>query len=382
MADEAEEGNVGLDFEANLGPKSTAVVWGLSIAALVFLILRVYCKFRMSRGLWWDDWVMIAAWILLLADCILQSYTTSLGFGHHVYAIDEDILPKLGLALNFSGTFIVLAAAWSKTSFAITLLRVSTGWLKHLIWFLIATINLFMILSAIFRWNSCKPIEKSFDRTIEGTCWPEKPLLYYDIFSSAYSATADIVLALLPWQLIFSLQMRTKEKVGVALAMSMGLFAGATAIVKCAQLPTLADGDFTYTGTSLIMWGAAEPAVAIMAGSIPVLRVLIKEAHSSAKKYRQTSQERQTNIMGTSRRHEPNTVVVTASRSSVLRKPGGDGDSATGDDRSEKSILGAGKILRTDAVAVEYHDRRDIEDGYEMQDIAGSRFDNSNQGRD
>jgi len=33
----------------------------------------------------------------------------------------------------------------------------------------------------------------------------------------------DVVLALLPWSVIWGLQMRKKEKIGVALAMSMGV---------------------------------------------------------------------------------------------------------------------------------------------------------------
>jgi len=33
----------------------------------------------------------------------------------------------------------------------------------------------------------------------------------------------DFVLALLPWKIIWNLQMKRKEKFGVALAMSMGI---------------------------------------------------------------------------------------------------------------------------------------------------------------
>lgn len=33
----------------------------------------------------------------------------------------------------------------------------------------------------------------------------------------------DVVLAIIPWPLIMTLQMRTREKIGVALAMSMGI---------------------------------------------------------------------------------------------------------------------------------------------------------------
>jgi len=38
----------------------------------------------------------------------------------------------------------------------------------------------------------------------------------------AYSAALDIILAILPWPLIWTLQMTKREKFGVALAMSMG----------------------------------------------------------------------------------------------------------------------------------------------------------------
>jgi len=39
----------------------------------------------------------------------------------------------------------------------------------------------------------------------------------------AYSGLMDIVLALLPWSVVWNLQMRKKEKIGVAVAMSMGV---------------------------------------------------------------------------------------------------------------------------------------------------------------
>ena len=40
---------------------------------------------------------------------------------------------------------------------------------------------------------------------------------------AGFSALMDLVLALLPWKLIWGLQMKTKEKLGVAVAMSMGI---------------------------------------------------------------------------------------------------------------------------------------------------------------
>jgi hypothetical protein len=39
----------------------------------------------------------------------------------------------------------------------------------------------------------------------------------------AYSAAADVALSLLPWKLLSGLQMRKREKIGVGIAMSMGI---------------------------------------------------------------------------------------------------------------------------------------------------------------
>jgi hypothetical protein len=53
----------------------------------------------------------------------------------------------------------------------------------------------------------------------------------------------DITLALLPWKFLWGLQMKRKEKIGVGIAMSMGIFAGATAIVKTSKLPRMLSMD-------------------------------------------------------------------------------------------------------------------------------------------
>lgn len=40
---------------------------------------------------------------------------------------------------------------------------------------------------------------------------------------AVYSGLMDVVLAILPWCLIWDLHMQRKEKIGIGIAMSMGL---------------------------------------------------------------------------------------------------------------------------------------------------------------
>lgn len=45
------------------GPQVNFTIWLLTALSAAFLALRVYCKFLRHRGLWWDDHMLIAAWV-------------------------------------------------------------------------------------------------------------------------------------------------------------------------------------------------------------------------------------------------------------------------------------------------------------------------------
>lgn len=49
----------------NAGPMLVIVIWVLIAIASLFLALRIYCKWLRRSGLWWDDYVLIGAWVSL-----------------------------------------------------------------------------------------------------------------------------------------------------------------------------------------------------------------------------------------------------------------------------------------------------------------------------
>ncbi|EXF72978.1 hypothetical protein CFIO01_04684 [Colletotrichum fioriniae PJ7] len=359
------------------GPTINAVIWSQVGASLFFLCLRLYCKFKKRSGLWWDDHVLIASWVTLMIASALTTWNVSLGFGKHVYQINPVNFPQIGLNGNVISTISITSAVWSKTSFATTLLRIEEkGWTRNLIWGAIISMNVLMGLNAMAAWVQCTPIEKYWLPQTPGKCWSPKVAAYYGVFAAGYSALMDILLAMLPWKLIWGLQMKMKEKIGVGIAMSMGLFAGGTSIVKCTTIPTLLSGDFTYDGSDLVIWGTVESGVTIMAASIPVLRVLIRDVASTARKYYGNSATRTNGSRFGGGLTRTNTVTVTTSttrKGSIRRKW-----DKLADDRSDKSILGVepepgfGKIVRTNEIVVQYDTRSDVEGhngSYEMDQM-------------
>jgi hypothetical protein len=55
----------------------------------------------------------------------------------------------------------------------------------------------------------------------------------------------DLSFAIIPWFILRKLEMGPEEKVGVAVAMSMGIFAAVCAFIKASTLPELANIDFS-----------------------------------------------------------------------------------------------------------------------------------------
>jgi hypothetical protein len=164
-------------------------------------------------------------------------------------------LQAIMLPTSIAGTFSITGAVWSKTSFGITLLLITDGWIRKATWFCIISMNIAMFVSAILPWVACTPISKTWDLSAEGTCWDPSVVVHFDIFSASYSALMDFTLAFLPWRFLWKLQMKRKEKIGVGIALSMGIFAGVTAIVKTSHLPRMMSSDFCKSAPSTLMLG-------------------------------------------------------------------------------------------------------------------------------
>jgi len=47
----------------DMGPLMRVAIWALVAVSGLFLALRIYCKFLKHRGLWWDDHILVAAWV-------------------------------------------------------------------------------------------------------------------------------------------------------------------------------------------------------------------------------------------------------------------------------------------------------------------------------
>jgi len=224
-------------IDPNLGIKST--IWILASLSALFLALRLYCR-RRGSGLHWDDAILAAAWAALLSYVIVvtiildktaptttttQQNRPSTTAPIRIKLDDINTIATLGLC---SATLAITAQSWSKTSFAVTLLRIAPlegrlRWLRRFLWFAIASMNVLFGLRALFLWVGCQPLEKAWRPRVRGRCWDPEVDVVLGIAISAYSGVMDVVLTFIPWIIILPLNMKPREKWGCVIAMSMGI---------------------------------------------------------------------------------------------------------------------------------------------------------------
>jgi hypothetical protein len=195
------------------GRRLNTVIWILAALSTIFLALRLYAKLYRNRKFWWDDHFLVASYVRLtgrncptfhssnlqvhpgltfpsgtkaafLVSIILQSVCVHYGLGLHDSQIPSENVFPLSKASYASGFCSIISLAWSKTSFSLTLLRITSGWTKWVVWFTIVTVNLVLGVNAAFQWLRCWPIAKAWDWNLEGTCVNESVVEVYQTFAA------------------------------------------------------------------------------------------------------------------------------------------------------------------------------------------------------
>ncbi|SPO04716.1 uncharacterized protein DNG_07401 [Cephalotrichum gorgonifer] len=237
-------------------------IWSMFGFATLFAWLRAFAKLTTGVPFWWDDHFLNASWLCLLVSTALLARSVDFGTGLH---FEDMVLENIPIVAEYSfaaGFATILGQAWSKTSFGLTILRISDGWMRWLVLFIIISMNLVLTTNAILLYAQCTPIRRLFDELAE-----------------VYSGVGDIVLAMLPWKIVWKAKLFKREKIGVLVAMSLGVFSGIMSFLKIISLGEIS--DVRSTTVDLKIFGIAELAVTIIAVSIPILRVFIRQGHRS-----------------------------------------------------------------------------------------------------
>lgn len=266
------------------GPPMTITMVVCTVVSFIFMCLRFWCKQSMSTKVGLDDAVLALSWALFLVFVIISIKTTDWGLGKHLADADLTQLPKLMYYLPIGQFFAVIAIAVSKSSFIITLLRLVTQpWQKAALWFMLVTINGSMGAISIVQFFQCgvPPTPGCIDGNV---------VIGLGVFAAGYSAAMDLVLTAFPSLVIWNLQMKKREKMGVIASMSLGVVAGVVGIYKSSTIPAVSRStDFTHGTAVVLIWLVAEFVATVIACSIPFLRPLVRRMSTTNKRSKGSS---------------------------------------------------------------------------------------------
>ncbi|KAI0601379.1 hypothetical protein F4775DRAFT_606489 [Biscogniauxia sp. FL1348] len=235
--------------------------------------LRIYSRVAItSAKLWWDDYLIIVAQVLAFVLLALLAVDFQYGVGYHV--TDPRVLQNLptGLVLLLLyDAFYQLTQCAVKLSVLLFYLRIFVNNKVLLgtkiaigvvaVWSTVNFINVFLM---------CQPFESRFDPIAYGgpECRLQKPI-YTAIV--CFNVVTDLPIFLLPLPTIWSLNMKRSHKVYLVLSFLFACCVFAATIVRIMYMLELESGDLTYTGLNVYFWSLAEPNLAMLTISLPML---------------------------------------------------------------------------------------------------------------
>ncbi|KAI1648988.1 uncharacterized protein F4817DRAFT_332477 [Daldinia loculata] len=264
---------------------------------LVFLVLTTVTLRVIGRlngpGLGWDDYMVIFATPLGVGMLACQGLFAPVGNGYDLPEHPElaaNIPFILQLTFCMQVIYVTLLAS-VKASMLFFFLRVfATPFMQRagrICLVFVAAWLVSYLASCIFL---CTPISGQW--TGIGKCGAYIPMIQSLIVTNAIG---DIVIMALPMKIIWSLQTRTTDKIGITSCFALGIACVICAVFRVIYISTV-DLNSNITGTmpTTVFLFILEPNLAILCVSIPMLRpfwVRYKESTRGASKIREYSDQ-------------------------------------------------------------------------------------------
>ncbi|KAJ5577303.1 hypothetical protein N7535_004229, partial [Penicillium sp. DV-2018c] len=257
-----------------LGPMTNAVLWVEAVVFAVFVGLRLYTRKYILNSVGFDDYLVLMALTLHILYTAFVTEASLYGLGQLAADVGDPAIYSTAVKYElFSQVAGIMAIGVGKAAVGVFLLRIVRN--KIQIWFIwvflaiTAFITTFASITVIVQ---CIPVERSWNRTVPGHCWLDFSKVGYTVGS--WFVAVDFSFAILPWFIVWDLNMKRKEKITVACGLSLGVFAGVCGIIRTKALGGLNASEYIYDTVPMLIWSATESCVTIMCSSIPVLRPL------------------------------------------------------------------------------------------------------------
>ncbi|OBT90742.1 hypothetical protein VE02_00676 [Pseudogymnoascus sp. 03VT05] len=254
LADQAKSSTLMQTEICNNTPKesrSAEIIRDVTIISsftFVIIVLRFYSRALVTSQLWWDDWTIAFAAIIMIPMTIIPIFNSTRGFGKHFWDVPPQNLELLEKLYYISQILYVIVQALAKFSILLVFLRVFPTRKFRLVvkialaWMICHTLAFGLVVTL-----QCVPVQSVWDHSIKGRCTDSQAFVYA---AAGFSIFEDFVIMLLPAWELKDLGLNTKKKFALMFLFALGSFACITSMIRLKYL--VAYGTSVDSG-----WGQA-----------------------------------------------------------------------------------------------------------------------------
>lgn len=165
-----------------------AVAWTECAISSVFITFRFYCRKKITKNLWWDDWFILITFVSQLVSTVKVTpdneqvfaiISSSLFTGYacyggtkHIFDVPPAPIPKTTELNYLSQGFCMLALSTGKVSVALLIYRLQAPcrWRTWVLALLSASSCVIALLGIALFLAQCTPLKALWTPGI-GTCW-------------------------------------------------------------------------------------------------------------------------------------------------------------------------------------------------------------------
>ncbi|KAI8281972.1 hypothetical protein K4K59_008077 [Colletotrichum sp. SAR11_240] len=167
---------------------------------------------------------------------------------------------------------LIIAACWAFTGLSL-LFVAARLFVRLAVYNKLMSDDYWIILSTIC---ACSPPSAAWNFDLPRNCVRPKVIEGLAFWASSWSAFLDFYLAIYPAVVLWRLQMSIKKKIGLTIALGMGVISGCVGIVKTTGIPTFLSEDVSYELCEPLYWTSIEGNLIIIAACIPILGPLLE----------------------------------------------------------------------------------------------------------
>ncbi|GIZ46853.1 hypothetical protein CKM354_000996200 [Cercospora kikuchii] len=244
------------------------------IVSTAFLSLRIYTRAFASRRWGVDDAAIVVAWMLSISlqAILIYLWATEL-ISVHLWDISLSQAKESILLTTISaGALYIVTMAIAKLSLLIYYHKLSPSrWFRYLIYAVgtfIIVYSTAMFFAVIF---ACKPIDKSWDFTIENGQCMDKDAIY--LGHAGLNTGTTLLLFGIPVPIMLKLEIPKLQKFGLAAMLFVGVLTLIASVVRLALLPAaLHYADTTWSIAKPAIWLCIETNLVIICSCLPSMR--------------------------------------------------------------------------------------------------------------